>query len=115
VTPRFLGIVLVLPALTVASVATLVLSSYLVAVYQLGLPAGDFIELVTHTTTGKDLAVCALKSVFFGSFICTISCYCGYNSESGPSGVGSATNKAVVVSAVSCAIVNYFISEVMYG
>lgn len=115
VTPRFLGIVLVLPALTVTSVATLVLSSYLVAVYQLGLPAGDFIELVTHTTTGKDLAVCALKSVFFGSFICTISCYCGYNSESGPSGVGSATNKAVVVSAVSCAIVNYFISEVMYG
>jgi ABC-type multidrug transport system fused ATPase/permease subunit len=56
VTPRFLGIVLVLPALTVTSVATLVLSSYLVAVYQLGLPAGDFIELVTHTTTGKDLA-----------------------------------------------------------
>lgn len=115
VTPRFLGIVLVLPALTVLSVFTLVCSAYLVATAQLGLSGSDFIDQITHTTTGKDLAVCGLKSVFFGSFICTISCYCGYNSESGPSGVGSATNAAVVTSAVSCAIVNYFISQVMYG
>lgn len=115
VTPRFLGIVMVLPALTTISVFTLVCSAYLVATVQLGLPGSDFIDLVTHTTSGRDLLVCGLKSVFFGSFICTISCYCGYNSGSGPSGVGSATNAAVVTSAVSCAIVNYVISEVMYG
>lgn len=114
VTPRFLGIVLVLPALTIISVFTLVVSAYLVAVYQLGLPGNDFVEYATHTTTGKDLAVCGLKSIFFGSFICTISCYCGFYSKPGPSGVGSATNAAVVVSAVACAVVNYFISEVMY-
>jgi phospholipid/cholesterol/gamma-HCH transport system permease protein len=114
VTPRFLGIVLVLPALTTLSIATLVGSAWLVAVYQLGQSGHEFYSLVTHTTTGKDLLVCGVKSVFFGSFICTVSCYFGYHSKPGPSGVGSATNSAVVVSAIACAVVNYFISEVMY-
>lgn len=114
VTPRFFGILLVLPALTVISIFTLIWSAWLVAVYQLAQPGHEFVELVTHTTTGKDLFVCGLKSIFFGSFICTISCFYGYHSKPGPSGVGSATNAAVVASAVCCAVVNYFVSEVMY-
>ncbi len=115
VTPRFLGIVLVLPALTVISIATLVTSAWLVAVYQLGEPGHEFIALLADTTTGQDLVVCSVKAAFFGSFICVISCFYGYHSEPGPSGVGSATNSAVVVSAVGCAILNYFISEMVYG
>jgi len=114
VTPRFLGIVLVLPALTVISIATLMGSAWLVAVHQLGQSSHEFTSLLLRTTTGKDLAVCSLKAVFFGSFICTVSCYFGFHSKPGPQGVGNATNAAVVVSAIACAIVNYFISEVMY-
>jgi phospholipid/cholesterol/gamma-HCH transport system permease protein len=114
VTPRLLGILLVLPALTVLSIFTLLTSAYLSAVYQLGQPGHEFITLASQTTTGKDLMVCGIKSIFFGSFICTISCFYGYTSKPGPTGVGSATNAAVVASAVCCAVVNYFISEVMY-
>ncbi len=115
VTPRLLGITLVLPALTVISVSTLLASAWLAAVYQLDQPSHEFIQLASETTTGRDLIVCGIKSIFFGTFICTISCFFGYTSKPGPAGVGSATNAAVVASAVCCAIVNYLISEVMYA
>lgn len=115
VTPRLLGIVLVLPALTIVSVFTLVLSAWLVTVHQLGEPGPPFLALVAQTTTGTDLAVCGVKAALFGSFICTVSCFHGYHAASGPAGVGRATNLAVVVSAVVCAILNYFVSQVVYG
>jgi phospholipid/cholesterol/gamma-HCH transport system permease protein len=115
VTPRFFGIVLVLPALTVISIFTLVASSYLVTVWQLGEPGHEFIALASATTTARDLIVCGVKAAAFGVLICTISCFFGYHSKPGPSGVGSATNYAVVASAVACAVINYFISELVYG
>lgn len=115
VTPRFLGIVLVLPALTIVSIGTLIASAWLVCVYQLGQPGGPFLALLWRTTSGLDLAVAGLKAALFGSFICAVSCYYGFTSPPGPSGVGKATNSAVVVSAVVCAILNYFVSELAYG
>lgn len=115
VTPRFFGIVIILPALTVISIFTLVSSSYLVTVYQLGEPGAEFVSLLLATTTGTDLMVCGFKAAVFGSLICTISCFFGYHSRPGPSGVGTATNAAVVASAVACAIINYFVSELVYG
>lgn len=115
VTPRFLGIVLVLPALTILSIATLIGSAWLVTVYQLHEPGMPFLALVWHTTSGTDLAVAGVKGALFGSIICAVSCFCGFTSPPGPAGVGKATNAAVVISAVCCAILNYFVSEVAYG
>lgn len=115
VTPRLLGIVIVLPALTVLSVFTVVASAWLVAVYQLGESSHEFLRLVTATTSGRDLMVCAIKGALFGTLISTISCFFGFTSEPGPKGVGSATNASVVVSAVACALLNYLVSELAYG
>ncbi|MCB9681343.1 MAG: ABC transporter permease [Alphaproteobacteria bacterium] len=115
ITPRALGIVLVLPALTVVSIFTVIASSALVAVVQLGEPGVPFLQRVWATTSGLDLLVCSVKAAAFGTLICLVSCYFGYTSKPGPAGVGSATNAAVVVSAVACAILNYFISELAYG
>lgn len=115
ITPRFLGIVLVLPALTVISIFTLICSAWLVAVFQLGLSSHDFIEQVIANTHAGDLLVCSIKAASFGVLISLVSCFHGFNSPPGPSGVGAATNAAVVVSAVGCAILNYFISELVYG
>lgn len=115
VTPRFLGIVLVLPALTVVSVATLMTSAWAVAVWQLGQPGATFVQTASQTTSAFDLLVCAVKAACFGTLICTISCFFGFTSRPGPTGVGAATNASVVVSAVACAILNYFVSELAYG
>lgn len=115
VVPRVLGILMVLPALTILSVTTLLGASYLVAVHQLGESGYDFMRLATSAIDGTDLIVCGVKGGAFGALIAVVSCYCGYHSAPGPAGVGRATNAAVVASAVACALLNYLISEAVYG
>jgi phospholipid/cholesterol/gamma-HCH transport system permease protein len=115
VTPRLLGIVVVLPALTMISILALMLAGLGVGVVQLGLDPVEFVAQAREATEPIHLVYCAVKAVFFGVIICLVSCYCGFASSPGPSGVGRATNAAVVVSAVLCALLNYVLSTVMFG
>ncbi|MEZ4240431.1 MAG: ABC transporter permease [Myxococcota bacterium] len=115
VTPRLLGIVVVLPALTMISILALMLAGLIVGQVQLGLDPVAFVVQARATTAPEHLLYCAIKAVCFGIIICLVSCYCGFASDPGPSGVGRATNAAVVVSAVLSAILNYWLSTVMFG
>ncbi len=115
ITPRLLGILIVLPALTLISIFTLVASAHAVAVLQLGLDGHDFLDQVSTTTRPVDLLSCCVKAFVFGVVICVLSCYHGFSSGSGAEGVGRATNAAVVASAVCCAILNYALSELLFG
>ncbi len=115
VTPRLLGILLVLPGLTMISVASLLLAAWVVAMAQLGLNGTEFLVQCAEITRGVDLLFGAVKAFVFAIIICLVSCFFGYTSPKGPAGVGKATNSAVVVSAVVCAILNYLMSEMLYG
>ena len=115
VTPRLLGILLVLPALTMISIFTLTVAAYLVAVGQLGLHGGEFLSYFSQTTELRDFGYCLVKALFFAVVICLVSCFFGFHSKPGPTGVGDATNAAVVVSAVGCAILNYGLSEWLFA
>ncbi|NOY25447.1 MAG: ABC transporter permease [Oligoflexia bacterium] len=115
VTPRLLGILLVLPALTIISIFFMVLSGYLVSVHQLGLNGSVFLHFASQGIAAVDFLYGALKAMYFGLVICTVSCFFGFTCQRGPEGVGQATNRAVVVSAVVCVCSNYFISEILYG
>lgn len=115
VTPRFLAIVLVMPALTVLSVGITLFASWLVATQQLGQNGTEFLSLVREAIAARDLFAGILKAGVFGAIICLMSCFCGFRSDRGPEGVGRATNAAVVISAVVCVSVNYLVSQVMYG
>ena len=115
ITPRLLGILLVMPALTILSTSVMVTAAYLVAVYQLGLSGPDFIEFARQGLAPLDLFWCNLKALLYGMVICMVACFCGYFSGPGPKGVGQATNAAVVTSAVLVVVLNYFISELAYG
>jgi phospholipid/cholesterol/gamma-HCH transport system permease protein len=115
VTPRFFGILLVLPALTAISIFTLLVASWMVATLQLGMNGAAFISQAAAANTPVDLLWTTAKSFAFGAVICLLSCYFGFTAESGPRGVGRATNAAVVSSAVLCAFLNYVISELVFG
>jgi phospholipid/cholesterol/gamma-HCH transport system permease protein len=56
-----------------------------------------------------------VKAFIFGLIICTVSCFFGFTCAQGPEGVGQATNRAVVIGSVICIVLNYFISELLYG
>ena len=115
ITPRLLGILLVMPAVTTIATYVMMLTAYLVAVYQLGLNGGEFLSYAIDAAEPRDLVIGAIKAVVYAVVICMVSCYCGFHSGSGPRGVGAATNTAVVTAAVSCVILNYFLSEALYG
>lgn len=115
VVPRLFGILIAMPAVTLLSTATMVVSAYLVAVHQIGLNGATFLEFAESATSMGDVAVGLFKGVVFGAIICVVSCYNGFVSDPGPEGVGQATNRAVVLSAVTCVAVNYLLSEAIYG
>ena len=92
----------------------MVSAAYLVSVYQLDLSGATFMEFALSATSPVDLLVSNVKAILFGAVICLVSCYNGFVSDPGPEGVGASTNRAVVLSAVSCVLLNYLISEAIY-
>jgi phospholipid/cholesterol/gamma-HCH transport system permease protein len=115
VAPRFLGILVVMPALTIIAIFTTLVASYAVATAQLGLNGSEFLAYVKTSIQGRDFVTGMLKAVVFGAVICLVSCWCGFRSTKGPEGVGQATNSAVVISSVACVTLNYLVSQVLYG
>jgi phospholipid/cholesterol/gamma-HCH transport system permease protein len=115
VAPRMLGILMVLPALTMISIFVMMGAACGVCVFQLGLSGELFLEFAVESIDAMDFVYGAIKAFIFGLIICTISCFFGFNCGQGPEGVGQATNRAVVLGSVICIILNYFISELLYG
>lgn len=115
VTPRFLGIVLAMPAVTVLTTAVIFLAAWVVAVFQLDLNPSTFLEFAESVVTPRDLLLGVLKGTLFGAVISLVSTYNGFHSEPGPEGVGAATNRAVVLSAVGCNLLNFLMSQAVYG
>ncbi|MNY27227.1 hypothetical protein D3C86_1611230 [compost metagenome] len=56
-----------------------------------------------------------LKGIIFATLTCLVACYYGFNSAPGPQGVSRAINRTVVVVATIIVIVNYFLSEALFG
>jgi phospholipid/cholesterol/gamma-HCH transport system permease protein len=61
----------------------------------------------------RDLYMGLVKSAVFGFLISAISCKQGYYASGGAKGVGEATTRAVVHSAVAILISNYIITSLM--
>jgi phospholipid/cholesterol/gamma-HCH transport system permease protein len=115
VTPSILGIILVMPALTLASIGVCLLSATFVAVGSLGLDQSVFLSRLWEAMTVKDLAVAAVKGLTFGLIIVCVSTFQGFHADIGPNGVGKATNRTVVTLCVVCVCVNYLLTELFYG
>jgi phospholipid/cholesterol/gamma-HCH transport system permease protein len=54
-----------------------------------------------------------IKAMVFGFLIASISCYQGFFASGGARGVGVATTRAVVQSAVTLFIANYIVTSLM--
>jgi phospholipid/cholesterol/gamma-HCH transport system permease protein len=85
--------------------------AWLVAVESLGVDPGVFIANIEKYLTLNDFTMGLIKCAVFGFIISTISCYQGFFASGGARGVGIATTRAVVQSAVVCLIANYVITS----
>jgi phospholipid/cholesterol/gamma-HCH transport system permease protein len=111
--PRLLASVLMLPLLCVLYTCVGIAGGYAVAVGLLNIDPGVFFDRMRQITTGDDLFMGLVKAATFGFLISAVSTRQGYFASGGARGVGLATTRAVVQSAVAILIANYIITSLL--
>jgi phospholipid/cholesterol/gamma-HCH transport system permease protein len=110
IVPRMIACIVMLPLLTMMFNFVGIIGAYLVGIFLLGIHEGPFLNELYYMVDFDDLMSGLVKAAFFGFFISLISCYQGYVTRGGAEGVGRATTRAVVLSAVTVLVTDYFIT-----
>ncbi len=114
VLPRCLGLVLMMPAITVFSCLTGVLGAFVVSNVFLGLTAEVFLGSIRTFFDLRDLAGGIFKSTVFGLIIASIGAHVGMEARGGAAGVGQATVQAFVIIAISILVADYFLWLILF-
>ena len=100
VVPRFLGCLLLIPALTVMADFMGIVGGASYCVYWLGIDWHHYSANSQEYVRTFDVFAGVFKSLFFGTAIALISCYRGFHCDPGAEGVGRAATTAFVYSFV---------------
>lgn len=111
--PRLLASVMMVPLLCVLYTCVGMLGAWIVAVQWLSVDPGVFTENIRKYMVLRDFWMGEIKAASFGFLIAAISCRQGFIASGGARGVGIATTRAVVQSAVAILIANYVITSWM--
>jgi len=110
--PRVIATTLALPLLVIIFDFLGNISSYLTSVYMLGVNSSAYLNTINIYISLSDIFTGILKALIFGFYIGSVGTYIGYNTRGGARGVGEATTKAVVISAVLIFVLDYFIAAI---
>ncbi|MEM9190828.1 MAG: ABC transporter permease [Myxococcota bacterium] len=115
VVPRLIAGAIMVPILTMLFNLVGIFGAWLVCVQFLGLDPGIFVSNVRWFVDAPDIRQGLIKGVIFGIAITLIACRQGFHASGGAAGVGLATNRAVVQSAVSILILDYVVTSILLG
>jgi len=115
VVPRFLGCLMLIPALTLMADFMGVVGALFYAVYLLGIDFHQYLENSRHFVSNFDLFAGVFKSLFFGAAIALIACYRGFHCEPGAEGVGRAATTAFVYSFVMILLLDLLLGIALDG
>lgn len=115
IVPRVVAATLILPFLTLFSVAFGILGGYLVCTLKLGINGEVFKSGIKEMSCMWDLISGLIKATFFGLIIATVSSYQGFYTYGGARGVGISTTKSVVISSILIIISNYFLAALLFS
>lgn len=113
IVPRVVAGFLMVPVLALMFDLVGFLGAYFVAVVLYQLDAGIFVEGAKWLVDAWDIAQGLIKAAVFGIAITLIACRQGYYASGGAEGVGRATTRAVVQSAVAVLILDYFVTALL--
>lgn len=108
--PRVLAGLLMCPILALFFYFVGFGGAWFVSVQLYGLDSGVFIERMRWYVDGVDLLQGFTKAAVFGVTLTIISCRQGFYASGGAAGVGLATNRAVVQSAVAILVLDYLVT-----
>ncbi len=110
IAPRFISGFLMMPLLTIFSIALGIWGGYLISVYYFGMaPAAYYDPMPIHITL-FDYLTGIVKALAFGVLMVTICCYKGMTTQGGAAGVGKATTSSVVITYVCILLLNFFLT-----
>jgi phospholipid/cholesterol/gamma-HCH transport system permease protein len=110
VAPRFLGGIIAMPLLVAIFDIVGLFGAQLVGVQQMGVNAGTFWSQMQGSVHIDDVMEGVFKSLAFGGACTLIAVYEGYNAAPTAEGVGLATTRTVVASAVLTLIIDYLLT-----
>lgn len=111
--PRFLGGVIAMPLLTAIFSMVGLLGTHLVAVELLSVDVGAFWQQLQITVDAKDVNEGIFKSIVFGIAASLIAVWEGYNAVPTAEGVGRATTRSVVITAIAVLVFDFMITALM--
>lgn len=114
VVPRFLALLVMLPALTVIGDVVGMFGGYLVGVYNLKISPGLYIKTNFDFLVTKDIMTGLFKSFVFAIIIAMIGCYQGLNTSGGAEGVGRSTTLSVVTSFILVILADCILTGIFY-
>jgi phospholipid/cholesterol/gamma-HCH transport system permease protein len=112
VAPRVLATVVV--ALLVNGIVAFagIMSGYLAAVFILHTSSGGFLNSFSTFAQPADAIESMFKAGVFGLLAAVVASHQGLNAKKGPSGVGEAVNRSVVITGVGLFLLNLLITDV---
>ena len=115
VVPRLVAGFIMVPVLTMLFNIVGVMGAFFVAVTLLGLDPGVFMDRLKWLVDWDDVSQGLIKAMVFGVAVTLIACRQGFYAEGGAAGVGRATNRAVVQSAIAILMLDYLVTSLVLG
>ncbi len=112
VVPRFIGGIIAMPLLAVVFSMIGIFGAQLVGVQIMGVDAGSFWSQMRAAVELSDITEGIVKSLAFGVACSLIAVYEGYHAVPTAEGVGRATTRTVVTSAVVTLFLDYLLTAV---
>lgn len=114
VAPKLAASLLMLPVLTLIGDLLGVTGGLVIAVLQLNLTAGFYLNDVVTALTLGDLFSGLGKSFFFAYAIAIIACYNGLQTRGGADGVGRSTTDTVVMASITVLVLDFFLTKLFH-
>ena len=112
--PRTLAALVMFLPLTLIADTVGIIGGMIVTKLSLGVDTSFFWQSVVNSLKLKDIVVGFSKPIFFGFFISTISCYYGFSTTGGTTGLGRNTINAVVISSMVVLIIDFIFTKVIW-
>lgn len=110
VIPRFLGGVISMPLLTAVFTTVGLAGAHIVAVEWLGVDVGAYWQQLQQALEMEDVLEGIYKSIVFGIIASLLAVWEGYNAIPTAEGVGRATTRTVVITAIAVLIFDFMIT-----
>lgn len=109
--PRFLGGVIAMPLLVAIFTSVGLFGAHVVGVGMLGVDVGAFWQQMQASVDIMDIREGVFKSAVFGIVASLLAVWEGYNAVPTAEGVGRATTRTVVITAISVLVLDFMITS----